>query len=110
MSATLRTCDFCQRPFVPRRRSSRCCSTLCSNKANGKRRRMPAHVHPVVASALDLIERSELKQQIIADKSGVHRGTITHWRSAANPTIPNLDAVLGALGYKLAVVPLVDAD
>jgi len=64
-------------------------------------------------SALDVIRQLNViavekrwSDEEIARRAGVHPWTLSLWRRGVrSPTLQNVEAVLGALGYRLEVVP-----
>ena len=59
---------------------------------------------PVVRFVFEEMERQKVSRSKVARRSGVETRTIYKWKRKNNPTLPNIVAVLNALGYKLEVV------
>ena len=62
----------------------------------------PSHACQLVTQLTALINDERVNIRALAQASGVHENTIHSWlHSQRNPSIINLVAVLGALGYEL---------
>lgn len=63
---------------------------------------IPKRAHPIVQFIYKQIIQQQTTLSELEEKSGVNRNTIHSWRHRCIPSITNIDAVLGALGYKLS--------
>lgn len=75
-----------------------------------KRRRynvtLPRRAHPLVRELWGhIIERQEFMSEVCT-RAGVSTRTVQNWRIHRSPTVPNLEAVLNAIGKKLVIVDL----
>lgn len=72
----------------------------------GRRVTVPQHAHPFVRRMFEemLVQGITLEQ--LADRAGLHHGTIRDWRSRGKPVLPNIEAVINALGYRLVWEPI----
>lgn len=66
---------------------------------------IPEHVHPVVKEIWRIAVDQRVTMAEISRRSGVDYSTVMNWRCGPNPSLVNVDAVLGAMGYRLKVVP-----
>lgn len=83
-------------------------STVCGAKRGRKRGRKsfaPKTSHPLVARAIGLIAGSGKPDHVVVVAAGLSRNTISNWRRRSMPSVSHLDAVLNALGYRLAILP-----
>ena len=62
---------------------------------------IPNGAHPLVQALLRIANNEMTTITEIAIKAGLERQTVSHWRYAHNPILPNLEAAGGALGYDL---------
>ena len=60
--------------------------------------------NPIVQFVLEEIKRQKIPHKEIAWRSGVNFKAFYRWKYLGNPTLPNIIAVLNALGYKLEIV------
>lgn len=59
-------------------------------------------IHPLVFFIWDQMNKEEWSQEDLAKKSGVSSSAMRKWRlGTRSPRVIEIDAVLGALGYKL---------
>jgi len=63
-------------------------------------------VEPEVRWLAEELMLQHVTPNAIGTSSGVSRPTIVSWFDGSSPSFPNLKAVLGALGYEFAIVPL----
>ena len=64
----------------------------------------PGNCHPLVRFIVEEMQRQRVGYYDLADRSGVDRNTVRAWRTRNTPSVANVEAVLGALGYELRVV------
>lgn len=78
---------------------------------NNQRGRLPIpeHAHPLVRATYRLINKERTTQKDIALRAGLGRTTVHLWQRQ-NPRIDSMEAVLNALGYKLQIVPMSNAE
>lgn len=68
---------------------------------------IPANLHPVIAKTVSLCCETDHSYRAICERAGVGHNTFTHWlKRRTGSTIAVVDAVLGVLGYELAVVKI----
>ena len=65
---------------------------------------IPENAHPLVRGLFQEMNRQRVSISDIAERSGLAAATISDWRYTRNPTVPNLEAALNALGCGLAIV------
>lgn len=70
-----------------------------------RRMTIPTHGHPLVRLAFRLAVQTGRSYRDMAEASGVPESTIRHWRKSAAPTLPNIEAVLTALGVEIYARP-----
>lgn len=72
-----------------------------------KRLKIPKHTHPLVAQLFELLRDHPTETMASTTrKAGLGTGAIGNWAKYHSPQVPNFDAALGVLGYRLAIVPL----
>ena len=64
----------------------------------------PQRAHPFVRRIYQEMVAQQTTASDVAERSGVGRDTIRSWRGRNSPTLANIEAVLGALGYRLEIV------
>lgn len=80
-----------------------------SGEPRGIRAKLPEHAHPLVRQFFGLLNVALINRGHVAAKAGLSTHTICAWRRAA-PQLPNFEAALNVLGYRLAIVPLEKRD
>lgn len=65
--------------------------------------KVPAHAHPLVRQMTGIQNTVRCGIADLADRSGVNKNTICDWRKRTVPTVDNLDAAFGVLGYELTI-------
>jgi len=73
--------------------------------ARGRPAKPVIHRHPLLSDVLSLVARSGLTDSDVSLQAGLSRNSISHWRRRTMPGVDNLDAVLRAIGYRLAIMP-----
>lgn len=72
-----------------------------------KRLKIPQRTHPLVAQLFEIIRDHPTETMASTTrKAGLGTGAIGNWAKYHNPQVPNFDAALQVLGYKLAIVPV----
>ena len=64
--------------------------------------------HRTVNKMIEIANREQATYVLLAERSGVHRETISAWARYNNPRVNDLDAVLGVMGYRLTVERIPD--
>jgi hypothetical protein len=67
--------------------------------------KIPPRAHPFVKFIVRRMIDQEMTWSGLAEISGLSREMMTQWRNRCNPQLSSVEAVLGALGYRLAIVP-----
>lgn len=67
---------------------------------------IPTHAHPLIRVLVAELNRQATTMGEAADRAGLDRDAVYRWRTTNTPRIDNLDAVLNAIGLRLAVVPI----
>lgn len=67
---------------------------------------VPARAHPLVKRIFAEMRRQGVTYVELGERSGLARETLTAWRVRNIPDLTSLEAVLGALGLKIAVAPV----
>ncbi len=62
------------------------------------------NMDPLLRETLDLCYRDSRSSRCVTDKAGVSHNTFHNWRTHGGAQLSVLSAVLGALGYELAIV------
>ena len=57
------------------------------------------------ANMLRSFEKEHQPDHVVVVAAGLSRNTISNWRRRSMPSVSHLDAVLNALGYRLAILP-----
>lgn len=65
---------------------------------------VPPKAHPLVRELLTLMNQHQVTKRFIAQRAGIHVDSFQDWRYKCRPRIENLEACLGALGYRLEIV------
>lgn len=65
---------------------------------------MPTKGHPLVVQMRELVVHHGLGIGDVTYRAGLGHSVVSRWSQAGNPTVPNLEAVLGVMGYRLAIV------
>lgn len=68
------------------------------------RRPPPDNAHRLIKLVLAECDRRELSLREVERRAGVAETSVSQWRSGVAPLVPNLEAVLNALGYELKAV------
>jgi len=63
------------------------------------------HAHPLARLAFTLMLDSSTTYDALEWTSGVQRSTLKEWRQSKTPSLQSIEAVLGALGWRLVPVP-----
>lgn len=66
---------------------------------------IPPRAHPKVRRLFQLMNESKTMIVDVSRRSGLHGQAISNWRYNRNPTLPNFEAALNALGYELVIQP-----
>lgn len=66
---------------------------------------IPAHAHPLARLAFTLMRDTGTTYDSIEWTSGVQRSTLKEWRTSKTPSLQSIEAVLGALGWRLVAIP-----
>lgn len=61
-------------------------------------------MHPIVQRIFQEMLTQQVTYSDLADRAGITRETISAWRTRNSPSLANVVAVLGVLGYELEVV------
>lgn len=69
---------------------------------------LPTSISPVLRRTLELARDDPRNQADLCARAGVSRKTMFAWRSRGAATLGGLEAMLGAMGYRLEVVPIED--
>lgn len=64
---------------------------------------IPPRAHPKVRRLFELMNETKTMIADVAQRSGLHGQAISKWRYNRNPTLPNFEAALNALGYELVI-------
>lgn len=67
---------------------------------------IPTSGPPLIRRLFQIINQRRFSVASLALRSGVQKDTIHGWRGKFSPTLANFEAVLNALGYQLAIVPM----
>ena len=80
---------------------------LYKEKAKRRRgpRKLPTNLNPLIRTLIRLIERHYNTDEDMEIESGVHKNCIRNWTRDTSPALPNFEAVLNAMGYRIAIVP-----
>ena len=70
---------------------------------------VPRHAHPFVRQLIAAIIRQGRTCRAVAEEAGLERTSFYQWRRVL-PRLDNLEAALNVLGYRLAIVPMADAE
>lgn len=62
--------------------------------------------HPLVRRMFKIMDSQRASLLDVADRAGLHYGSITRWCQFHSPKIDALEAVLNVLGYRLTVSPI----
>lgn len=65
---------------------------------------MPTGVHPLVRIIFECMREDGWSHAAVETRAGIGEHTLNNWRRQYNPTLTALEAVLGALGYRLLAV------
>jgi hypothetical protein len=62
-------------------------------------------MNPLVRQFFEIVEKRRKKTPLIrvGKKAGIHYVTMNTWRRTGNPTVPNLQAALNAVGHELVI-------
>ena len=63
----------------------------------------PAQAHPLVRRLFEEMDRQKLGPATVADRSGLNRNTLAHWRTRTTPRVADLEACLNVVGLELVV-------
>lgn len=69
---------------------------------------IPTNGPPLIRRLFQIINQRRFSVASLALRAGVQKDTIHGWRGKFSPTVANFEAVLNALGYELAIVPLAE--
>lgn len=61
------------------------------------------HCHPLVKRLFRIMNREQSTMTEVAERAGLQRATISDWRYIKNPSLPNFDAALRSMGYRLVI-------
>lgn len=64
---------------------------------------VPKQAHPLVRLLFERMNHERIGIMDVADRSGVSREAIKHWRNNHIPNLQNLEACFGVLGYQLTI-------
>lgn len=68
------------------------------------RHKIPQHAHPLVRRVFELLREEHATIRELAKRAGLDPSCIEGWRKST-PNLVNIEAALGAFGYRLAAVP-----
>lgn len=68
------------------------------------------NAHPLVTDLFEIMNNQNMPPNDLATRAGICPQTIYGWRIKTNPTVPNLEACLNVLGYRLEIVRKFDGD
>lgn len=64
----------------------------------------PRTSNKIVNFVFDEIQKQSLKQIGVCKKAGIHRSSMSRWKTKSQPKLHDLEAVLETLGFRLEVV------
>lgn len=62
---------------------------------------IPRNAHPLVRMLFEEMNRQQLGVLDLAERSGVNKNTLRDWRTRTVPTVDNIEACFGVLGFRI---------
>jgi hypothetical protein len=66
---------------------------------------IPPHCNPLVREFFEILNRQRVLISEVSDQGGPTKAAIRSWRYKNNPSITNMNAALGVIGYELVIRP-----
>lgn len=67
---------------------------------------IPPHAHPIVRRLFEIMNSQQTLLREVSRRSGIAYDTISCWRTNRQPSLPNIEAALNAVGYEIKIVPI----